>query len=141
MARTWICTAAALGALGVILGALGSHLPSSVMPLQVRAIFETGVRWHLVHTLALLATGMLLVQFPGQATGLRWEAWSFLAGIVLFSGSLYLVALAGWEMFRPVTPFGGLAWIGSWILLGWTLRPSRNRPHRMVAPRRNQRRH
>lgn len=119
MARPWIIAAGLLGALGVAMGAFGSHAPSSVLPNLVRTIYETAVRYHLVHSLALLGTGVLLAQFPGRAARLRAAAGLFVAGLVLFSGSLYVIALAGWEWPRWLTPLGGLSWIAAWLALAW----------------------
>ncbi len=120
MAKNWLVAAAVLGGLGVALGAFGAHVLKPVLPLQVMTIFETAVRYHLFHTLALLGTALLLEQHPRQARALRWTAWLFLAGIVLFSGSLYGVSLSDLRLFRWLTPLGGLAWVAAWVLLAVT---------------------
>lgn len=109
-----------MGALGVGMGAFGAHLLRSLLPLQVMAIYETAVWYHLVHTLALLGCGILLSVHPERAATLRWCAGLFTAGIVLFSGSLYALALTGLPIFGPLTPLGGLSWIAAWGLLAWS---------------------
>ena len=95
------------------MGAFGAHVLRPILPLPVMAIFQTAVRYHFWHVLALLACGLLLADFPGRAPLLRWSAVLFTAGIVLFSGSLYALALTGLNALGIITPVGGLAWIGS----------------------------
>lgn len=125
VARPWIVTAACLGLLGVAMGAFGAHALRAWLPLQMMTVFETGVRYHLFHVLALLATAGLMELWPRRAVSLRGPAWLFLAGIVLFSGSLYAYALSGWRPFAWVTPVGGLAWIVGWgalAMVAWRTR-------------------
>lgn len=113
----WLGAAGLLGAVGVALGAFGAHALRPLLPLQVMTIYETAVRYHLFHALALLGCGILLAQFPERAARLRLAAWGFTAGIVLFSGSLYLLALTGWRWLGAVTPVGGVLWLGAWTLV------------------------
>lgn len=117
--RPWLATAAGCGALGVALGAFGAHALRPVLPLQLMTIFETAVRYHLIHALALLGCGVLLELFPARARQLRWAAWGFAAGIVLFSGSLYLLVTTDQRWLGILTPVGGVAWIAAWCLLVW----------------------
>jgi uncharacterized membrane protein YgdD (TMEM256/DUF423 family) len=115
MDRTFLLIAATAGALGVALGAFGAHgLRSRVTP-EMLGVFETGVRYHMYHALALL----LVAAVAGQTGGrLPFAAgWSFLAGIVLFSGSLYVLAVTGIAAFGAVTPIGGLAFLIGWLCL------------------------
>jgi uncharacterized membrane protein YgdD (TMEM256/DUF423 family) len=84
------------------------------LPLQALTLYETGVRYFQVHILALLATGILLERFPERASWLTWAARGFVAGCVLFSGSLVVIALTGWNALGAVAPIGGLAWTGAW---------------------------
>jgi uncharacterized membrane protein YgdD (TMEM256/DUF423 family) len=79
-------------------------------------VYETAIHYFQIHTLALLATGLLLERWPGQRV-LRWAAWGFAAGCVLFSGSLIALALTGWTWLGAITPFGGILWIGAWVAL------------------------
>ena len=108
------------GALGVALGAFGAHGFRIWLPLQQMTIFETGVRYHLLHTLALLGVAALGAAMPARENALRWVARGFLAGIVLFSGSLYALSLTGVSWFGAVTPLGGVAWIAAWTGLAWS---------------------
>ncbi len=119
-ASFWIGIAGILGALGVALGALGAHLPSSIIPNLARTTYEIAVRYHLFHVLALLACGILLAVFPERGRLLRWCAALFAAGIVLFSGSLYALVLTDVLILGAITPIGGVFWIAAWGLLGWS---------------------
>jgi uncharacterized membrane protein YgdD (TMEM256/DUF423 family) len=115
--RPWLVAAGAFGALGVAMGSFGAHLLRPVLPLQRMTIYEIAVRYHLFHALALLGCGVLLAQFPARARLLRWAAWGFAAGIVLFSGSLYALIMTDQRWLGLVTPIGGLAWVAAWLLL------------------------
>jgi uncharacterized membrane protein YgdD (TMEM256/DUF423 family) len=107
--RGWLAVAALLGATGVAFGAGGAHaLRSTILP-EYLATFETGVRYHLLHTVALLALGL-----AGDARPIALPAALFTVGVVLFSGSLYALALGAPPRLGIVTPFGGVA-----LLLGW----------------------
>ncbi len=109
----WLAVAAINGALAVMGGAFGAHGLQGVLVPTALATFETGARYHLTHALALGLSAV--TKRPGTQTA----AWLFLGGIVLFSGSLYLLALTGVRGFGFVTPFGGLAFIGGWLTLAW----------------------
>ena len=123
-AQPWLVATGAFGAIGVAAGAFGAHALRLWLPLQVMTIFETAVRYHLLHTLALLGCAVLLHLFPARAGVLRLAAWGFAAGIVLFPGSLYVYALTGLRPAALVTPLGGVAWVLAWGLLAWAFRPS-----------------
>jgi len=112
-----IALGAVLGALGVAIGAFGAHgLAARVTPDQL-AIFETGVRYHFYHALALVLVGLLAVQRASAAPGATSAAaWLFVAGIVLFSGSLYVLVLSGRRWLGAVTPIGGVSFIAGWIV-------------------------
>ena len=115
MAGGWFATGAIAAALGVALGAFGAHgLKARVTP-DLLAIYETGVRYHLVHALGLLAVGWAADRWPG--TWATLAGWLFLAGILVFSGSLYLLALTGVRWLGAITPLGGLAFIAGWLSL------------------------
>jgi uncharacterized membrane protein YgdD (TMEM256/DUF423 family) len=81
------------------------------------SIFETGVRYHLVHALALLVAAWAVTRWPGAAT--TAAGWLFLAGTVLFSGSLYALSLSGLRALGAITPLGGVAFILGWLALVW----------------------
>jgi len=120
---SWMVLGSLLGACGVALGAFGAHgLKTRVDPAML-AVFETAVRYHLTHALALLAVAWAGERWPGApATA---AGWLFLAGIVIFSGSLYLMVLTGARWLGAVTPLGGLALIAGWCALALAaLRPA-----------------
>lgn len=103
--------------LGVALGAFGAHvLRERVSPGDLE-IFETGVRYQVYHALALLAAAWVAGRWPGAATSAA--GWLFAAGIVVFSGSLYLLVLTGARWLGAVTPLGGLAFLAGWVALLW----------------------
>ena len=103
--------------LGVGLGAFGAHgLKAKVTP-EMLAVWQTGVMYHLVHALGLLLIGILCHLMPEAATA-RNAGWAILLGTVLFSGSLYLLVLTGIKPLGMITPFGGIAFLLGWLLLG-----------------------
>jgi uncharacterized membrane protein YgdD (TMEM256/DUF423 family) len=114
--NSWLFVAAADGFLAVGIGAFGAHALSQKLDAHALQIFETGVRYQMYHALALglAALAIRTAGVPAQAA-----AWFFLAGTVLFSGSLYLLALTGTKTLGMVTPFGGLAFLIGWAALGW----------------------
>jgi uncharacterized membrane protein YgdD (TMEM256/DUF423 family) len=117
--RLFFILGAIAAGLAVALGAFGAHgLESRVTPERLDT-FKTGVLYHMVHALALLAVGWALTQWPGGAV--QWAGYLFLTGIVLFSGSLYLLVLTDTPLFGIITPFGGLAFIVGWGLLAWSV--------------------
>jgi uncharacterized membrane protein YgdD (TMEM256/DUF423 family) len=102
--------------LAVALGAFGAHALKSRLPPEMLAVWHTGVEYHIFHALGLLAVGIVAIHLPDSAP-LKWSGWLMLAGIVLFSGSLYLLALSGERWLGAVTPLGGLAFLAAWALL------------------------
>lgn len=117
MGRWFLVTACALGAAGVVLGAFGAHGLKARLTPDLLEVWQTAVQYHLWHALALLASGILMLQAP-HARWLEAAGWTFLAGTLVFSGSLYLMAVTGWRGLGAVTPFGGLALIAAWVMLG-----------------------
>lgn len=115
--RTIASTAAAFGGLGVIAGAFGAHALKATLGADRIALWQTAVDYQIWHALALLALAALAPAFDKRP--LRLAGMLFTLGIVLFSGSLYLLALGAPRMLGLVTPFGGLALIGGWLALGW----------------------
>lgn len=111
-----------LGGLGVVLGAFGAHKLKQLVPADTVNTFQTGVQYQMYHAFALLIAGLLWERAAGNSQ-LSWAGWSFLIGILLFSGSLYgLVALkatskVGLGGIGIITPFGGLFFIAGWVLL------------------------
>ena len=116
MFRGFLLLAAFFGFTGVGLGAFAAHGLKNRLSAEYLAIFHTGVMYQLVHTLALLAVALLMVQIPGRL--MNWAGLSFVIGILLFSGSLYLLTLTGVTTLGIITPFGGLAFLIGWLLLG-----------------------
>jgi uncharacterized membrane protein YgdD (TMEM256/DUF423 family) len=108
-ARGWLAVAALLGAAGVAIGAGGAHALRATIVPEYLATFETGVRYHLIHAVALLALAL-----AGEARPIALPAALLTAGVVLFSGSLYALALGAPTRLGIVTPLGGVA-----LLLGW----------------------
>lgn len=121
MHRWFLMVAALLGALSVALGAFAAHGLKQIVPAETVATFETGVRYQFYHVFALLAVAILYEKFPGAL--LRWAGNCFQIGIVLFSGSLYLMTAlksadtVGTSRIGFITPFGGLFFIAGWILM------------------------
>ena len=103
--------------LAVALGAFGAHALKGRLDADMLAVFETGVRYQMVHALALLAVGWACTRWPGPAV--TTSGWLFVAGTVFFSGSLYALALSGTRWLGAVTPIGGVAWLAAWLLLAW----------------------
>ncbi len=105
-----------LGALAVALGAFGAHGLKARLDAGRLAIFETAARYQLMHALALLAAGLAAAQWPASPWPV-WAGWLFIAGILLFSGSLYLLVFTDKRAFGAITPLGGLAMIAGWLCL------------------------
>ncbi len=122
--HTLIMALAAInGLLAVALGAFAAHGLRGMLSTRMLETFQTGVEYHMYHALALLAVGMLVMHYPNQAL-LRYSAWLFLAGIILFCGSLYLLSITGMRWLGPITPLGGAAFLLGWALMAWALMSS-----------------
>jgi uncharacterized membrane protein YgdD (TMEM256/DUF423 family) len=117
MDRVFFSIGAALAALGVAAGAFGAHGLKGRLTPEMLAVFETGVRYHLIHALALLAVAWAATRWESRA--IPAAGWLFVAGILLFSGSLYILTLNGIRAFGAITPIGGAAFILGWLLLAW----------------------
>jgi len=113
--KTVLKIASISGAVAVILGAFGAHVLKTKISPEFLDAYKTGVQYHFYHTLALLAVGLLMK--TQESKSLKWSASLFVAGISLFSGSLYLMALTGIKIFGIITPFGGVAFIAAWLCL------------------------
>ena len=121
MAKLFIQLAAINGALAVMIGAFGAHALKVRLTPELLSVYETGVQYHFWHSLALLAVGLLAFQLP-DSRALMASGIAFIVGIILFSGSLYLLASTDIRQlgFMPVgliTPFGGISFIIGWLLL------------------------
>ena len=117
MSKILLLLAAGNGFLAVALGAFGAHALQARLSTELMATFQTAVQYHFYHTLALLGAAVISAQFPAAALP-RVSGYLFFAGIVLFSGSLYVLALTGARWLGAVTPLGGLAFLAGWLCLG-----------------------
>ena len=111
----WFLIGAIAGGAGVALGAFGAHGLKSRVGADLLAVFETGVRYQMYHALALLAVGWAVTRWPGAWVGAA--GWLFLVGIVVFSGSLYVMTFTGARWLGAITPIGGVAFILGWVAL------------------------
>ncbi len=115
MKVNWFAVGAIAAAIGVALGAFGAHALKTRVTEDLLAVFEIGVRYQMYHALALLAVAWGAERWPGNM--LNASGCLFLLGILLFSGSLYLMALTGTRWLGAITPIGGLCFILGWIAL------------------------
>ena len=116
MGKVFLLTAAVNGFLAVALGAFGAHGLGARLSADLMANYQTAAQYHFHHALALLGVALLSLQFPDAALP-KASGCLFLAGIVLFSGSLYLLALTGARWLGAITPIGGLGFLGGWLCL------------------------
>lgn len=115
--RHFLVLGAINGFVAVALGAFAAHGLKNLLSARLLEIFQTGVDYQAVHAMALLLVGLLARSGPAQ--GLRLAGWAFATGILLFSGSLYLLALTDARWLGMVTPFGGTAFLIGWASLAW----------------------
>jgi uncharacterized membrane protein YgdD (TMEM256/DUF423 family) len=121
MHKTYLSVASLLGAIAVALGAFGAHGLKKLVPAETVSTFQTGVQYQMYHTLALLAVAILFERFPNKLV--RWAGAGFITGIILFSGSLYLLTAlkaadkVGMEGIGIITPVGGIFFILGWLFL------------------------
>ena len=116
MANTFLLIGSLVGFLGVAAGAFGAHGLRSRLSPDMLAVFETAVRYQMYHVVALLITAAVMARV-GDARLLAIAGWSFITGVVLFSGSLYALALTGISGLGAITPLGGLAFLVGWACL------------------------
>ena len=117
MAKIYLLLAAVSGLLAVVIGAFGAHGLKGSVSAQSLATFQTGVQYQFFHTLALLAVTLFMVQMDSASRWLSATASCWLLGMLLFSGSLYWLALGGPRWLGPVTPLGGLLLMAGWLCL------------------------
>lgn len=115
-ARLFLTLGSISAALAVVLGAFGAHALRARLSPEMLAVYHTGSQYHFYHALGLILVGVIALHLPALGF-LRAAGWLMLAGTVLFSGSLYLLAVTGDRWLGAVTPLGGLAFIAAWILL------------------------
>ena len=116
MAKLFITLASLSGMLAVLFGAFGAHALKNSLDEYSLGVFETAVQYQLYHSLALLLVGVLALLQP-QATMLKSSGWLFVFGILVFSGSLYVLSLSGIRWLGAITPLGGVAFILGWACL------------------------
>ncbi|QEY17378.1 DUF423 domain-containing protein [Cellvibrio sp. KY-GH-1] len=124
MARTFILIAAVSGFLSVVVGAFAAHGLKKVLTPEMIEVVKTGVQYQMYHALALLMVALLLIHKP-STPGLKAGGWAFILGSLMFSGSLYALALGAPHWLGPITPLGGLCFLMGWVLLAvaaWRLK-------------------
>lgn len=121
--KFFIQAGAVLGLLGVAIGAFGAHALRAMLEASGRtATFETAVKYQFYHALALLLVGLLMHTVGSNATTvklLNWSGYSLLGGVIVFSGSLYILCFTGVTWLGAITPLGGVGMIAGWTLLLW----------------------
>ncbi len=119
MIKFWLISGAAFALLSVALGAFGAHALKNVLDAYSKAIYETAVQYQMFHALALLAVGIL--QHVYKQLDFSRSGYAFFIGILIFSGSLYILAVSGVRWLGAITPLGGVAFILGWAMLIWKL--------------------
>jgi uncharacterized membrane protein YgdD (TMEM256/DUF423 family) len=119
MDRVFLGLGAMSAGLAVALGAFAAHGLRARLSPEALQTFETGARYHMYHALALLAVAWAMTRWPGAAA--TAAGWCFIAGTLLFSGSLYLMAVTGVRALGAITPLGGFAFILGWLSLAWAV--------------------
>lgn len=114
-AKLFLAAGCIAALLAVALGAFGAHALKARIAPELMAVYRTGVEYHFYHAFGLILVGLAAFHLPGSAL-LRGAGWAMLAGILLFSGSLYLLALTGARWLGAITPLGGAAFIAAWGL-------------------------
>ncbi len=122
-ARRTVAAGALLAFLGVAFGAFGSHALRGSISADAYAVFRTGAEYHLIHALGLVVVGLMRMHYPSRL--LAAAAWLMGAGVILFSGSLYLIAWTDVRTLGIATPFGGLCFLSAWTLVAVSMWPRR----------------
>jgi len=116
----WGVTGALLLAVAVLVGAFGAHALKERLDAYSLQIYERAVFYQFVHALGLLALGIVVAAHAASGGALDVAGWLLLAGIVIFSGSLYALALSGIKVLGAITPIGGLCFVAGWVALAWS---------------------
>lgn len=117
--KLYIITGSVFAALAILFGAFGSHALKEKLTLEQLEIYDIATRYLMFHALGIFAIGILGYQVPGEV--LTWPLLLMVFGILIFSGSLYLISLAGYKKLGMVTPIGGLALIISWLMVAYNI--------------------
>jgi uncharacterized membrane protein YgdD (TMEM256/DUF423 family) len=120
--RPFIALGAVSAAIAVAAGAFGAHALRARLDARALEIWETAARYQMYHALAVILVGVLIDRAEGNARLFRASAWAFVAGTLLFSGSLYAMALSGVTALGVITPLGGVAFIAGWVSLALSAR-------------------
>jgi len=121
MEKIFLSLGSTLAALAIAGGAFGAHALKGKLSVASLDIFETGIRFQMYHSLALVVVGLLLGKPEVNPAGLLIAGYTFLGGVILFSGSLYALSLSGIKVLGVITPIGGLALIVAWLTLSITI--------------------
>jgi uncharacterized membrane protein YgdD (TMEM256/DUF423 family) len=116
MLKTFIVLGSLNAFLSVALGAFGAHGLKSKLSADMLAVYQTGVQYHAIHAIGLILIAILSDKLPGSSL-IVWSGWSLFVGIILFSGSLYVLSITGIKVLGAITPLGGLAFLLGWLLL------------------------
>lgn len=109
--------------LAVVLGAFGAHALKTRLSTEMMAIYQTGIQYHFYHAIGLIMIGVIALYLP-QSALLKWSGYTMFLGIILFSGSLYILSLTGIKWLGAITPLGGTAFIASWLMLATAIAKS-----------------
>ena len=115
MGLRFVSVGACMALLGVVFGAFGAHGLRSILSEHMLEVFHTGVRYQMYHAFGLIIAGGALAYY--HLPLFRWAIWAFCTGILLFSGSLYILSLSGMRWLGAITPLGGLFFIAGWLLV------------------------
>ncbi|MHA6529458.1 DUF423 domain-containing protein [Paenibacillus sp. BAC0078] len=118
MQRRFIAWGALLAMLSVAIGAFGAHMLKPVISEDYLQVYETGVHYHMIHALGLILIGLVAGQW-GESSRLLWAGRLLALGIILFSGSLYVLSITGIKVLGAITPLGGVCFIAGWLCLAF----------------------
>ncbi|MCL6602697.1 MAG: DUF423 domain-containing protein [Paenibacillus sp.] len=116
MQRTFLAWGSVLAMLSVAIGAFGAHLLKPIIDADLLKVYETGVQYQMMHALGLILIAIIIGQW-GESTRLRWAGILLISGIVLFSGSLYVLSISGIKVLGAITPLGGICFLVGWLCL------------------------
>ena len=119
-AQPIIATGAILALLGVAVGAFGAHALKARLDADMLAVYQTGVQYHLIHALGILLIGILIHLMPATKL-LPIAGWTMVAGVLLFSGSLYALSISGVRVLGAITPLGGAAFLIAWAMVAYAV--------------------
>lgn len=103
--------------LAVALGAFGAHMLKTKISADMLAVYQTGVQYHMIHAVGLIAIGLAANHLTQNQSLVNASGWAIVIGIILFSGSLYVMSLSGIKVLGAITPFGGVAFLAGWVML------------------------